>query len=206
MGRQYAKTAGLRASIIQACSKAFSESGFHGVSMAEIARQAGISYTGLLHHFPRKETLLTAVLELQDELGERYLRENGSLGPGTDPVAVLRGMVLSLVERDRHAGLVELSAMLSGEGTPLDHPAHGFLADRYRRIRQFLTRLFTLLRDEARLRTDLSPEHLAALTIAVTDGLHVQWLYARDELDVDGTIHEFLASVITDFDAKPPSS
>ncbi|MDF9277630.1 TetR/AcrR family transcriptional regulator [Arthrobacter sp. EH-1B-1] len=204
MGRQYAKTPGLRASIIEACSVAFSESGFHGVSMAEIARRAGISHTGLLHHFPRKEILLTAVLELQDERGERYLRDNGVLSGTDDPVAVLRGMIVSLVERDRHAGLVELSATLSGEATSLGHPAHDFFADRYRRVRSFLTRLFTVIQEEQRLSSALPPEHLAALTIAVTDGLHTQWLYARDELDVESIIHDFLASIVKDFDAEQP--
>jgi AcrR family transcriptional regulator len=196
MARQYAKSAAVRRTIIESCSETFQESGFRGVSMAEIARRAGISHTGLLHHFPRKEALLTAVLQLQDERGEQFLREHSTLSPEIDPVAILRGMVATLVERDRYAGLVELSATLGGEATTPGHPAHDYFAARYHDVRSFLTRLFTALRNEDRLRSSLSPAHLAAMTLAATDGLNTQWLYARDEIDVDAIVHAFLASVV----------
>ena len=164
--------------------------------MAEIARQCGISHTGLLHHFPRKEDLLTAVLELQDRRGERYLRENGTLSPGSDPLVILHGLIATLVERDNHTGLVELSATLVGEATTQGHSAHGYFAGRYRDIRSFLTRLFQALSDANRLTSELSPSHLAALTIAATDGLNIQWLYARDEIDVNAIVKGFLATIV----------
>lgn len=196
MVRQYAKSAAVRSAIIESCSDAFRQSGFRGVSMAEIARQAGISHTGLLHHFPRKEALLTAVLKLQDERGEQYLRENGSLSPQSDPLAILQGLVTTLVERDHYAGLVELSATLVGEATTPEHPAHDYFANRYRDIRSFLVRLFQALRDQDRLSSPMSADHLAALTIAATDGLNLQWLYARNEIDVDTIVSGFLASIV----------
>jgi len=79
---QYAKTAAVKRGIVDACLTAFGEAGFHGVSMAELARRAEVSYTGLLHHFPRKEDLLTAVLELQDERTAEFLRIH-SVNPGS---------------------------------------------------------------------------------------------------------------------------
>ena len=48
---QYAKTAAVRQRIIESCVDAFSQTGFHGATMKDIARRAGISQTGLLHHF-----------------------------------------------------------------------------------------------------------------------------------------------------------
>ncbi|MGO7983497.1 TetR/AcrR family transcriptional regulator, partial [Rhizobium johnstonii] len=113
------------------CSKAFNETGFYGATMAEIARRAGISHTGLLHHFARKEDLLTALLQLQDERSERYLREHADLAPDADPAAVLHGMVITLVERGRDEGLVEMGATLSAEATSPKHPAHDHFAGRY---------------------------------------------------------------------------
>lgn len=197
MARQYAKSAGVRQSIIAACSAAFGESGFHGASMAEIARRAGISHTGLLHHFPRKEDLLTAVLQLQDERSATYLADHGTFGPGSDPVVVLRGMVATLVERDRHAGLVELSAVLTGEASASAHPAHDHFSARFANIRRFLGRLFSQLQDEGRLTGGVTPDELAAATIALTDGLHLQWLYSPNRaLDVDAVLRAVLGSFV----------
>jgi len=197
MPREYAKTAGVRRTIVIACAAAFGESGFHGASMAEIARRAGISHTGLLHHFPRKENLLTAVLELQDERSARFLQEHGTLGPERDPVIVLRGMVRTLVERDRHAGLVELGAVLTGEAAASAHPAHDHFARRYADIRRFLSRLYVRLQAEGRLAGEVSPDELAAATIALSEGLHLQWLYSSDRRpDVDTVLIAVLGSFV----------
>ncbi|HJB63772.1 MAG TPA: TetR/AcrR family transcriptional regulator [Candidatus Microbacterium pullistercoris] len=191
---QYAKTAAVRRSILDACLTIFGESGFHGASMAEIARRAGISHTGLLHHFPRKEDLLMAVLQLQDERSADYLSRNAALDTDADPLEVLRGMAATLIERDQRIGLVELSAVLTGEATAPGHPAHEHFAVRYRNIRSFMSRLFTRLADEGRLSTDLPPGHLAAITIAAVDGLHTQWLFDRSAIDVDACVTSLMSS------------
>lgn len=197
MVKEYAKTAGVRRAIVTACAGAFGESGFHGASMAEIARRAGVSHTGLLHHFPRKEDLLTAVLQLQDERSARFLAEHATMGSEQDPVQALRGMIATLVERDRHAGLVELGAVLTGEASASAHPAHEHFARRYGDIRRFLTRLFARLKDEGRLAGNVNPDDLAAATIALSEGLHLQWLYSSErQLDVDTVLRAVLGSFV----------
>jgi len=193
---QYAKTAAVRRGILDACLSIFGESGFHGASMAEIARRAGISHTGLLHHFPRKEDLLMAVLTLQDQQSADYLIHTEATGDGADPLDALRGMATTLIERDRQVGLVELSAVLTGEATTPGHPAHDYFEKRYRNIRSFMTRLFTRLGDEGRLSTDLPPSHLAAITIAAMDGLHTQWLFDRSAIDVDACVTSLMSTFV----------
>ncbi|MFJ4175356.1 TetR/AcrR family transcriptional regulator [Microbacterium sp. NPDC089696] len=193
---QYAKTAEVRRGIVDACLAIFGESGFHAASMAEIARRAGISHTGLVHHFPRKEDLLTAVLDLQDQRSAAYLEANAALSPEADPLTVLRGMAHALIGRDDRVGLVELSAVLTGEATSPAHPAHDYFSNRYRNIRSFVTRLFARLSEQGRLTTDAPAEHLAALLIAATDGLHTQWLYDREAIDVDARISELLSVLV----------
>lgn len=200
---QYAKTAAVRRGILDACLTIFSESGFHGASMAEIARRAGISHTGLLHHFPRKEDLLMAVLELQDERSADYLSQNAAFETEADPLDVLRGMAMTLIERDERVGLVELSAVLTGEATAPGHPAHEYFAVRYSNIRSFMARLFTRLGDEGRLSTDMPPAHLAAIVIAAMDGLHTQWLLDRSAIDVDACVTSLMSSFVPELKARP---
>ncbi|WP_404429879.1 TetR/AcrR family transcriptional regulator [Microbacterium lacus] len=174
--------------------------------MAEIARRAGISHTGLLHHFPRKESLLTAVLDLQDQHSAQYLATHSALAADADPLDMLRGMAATLIDRDRQPGLVELSAVLSGEATAAGHPAHAYFAERYRNIRRFLTRIFSRLGEEGRLSSDLPAETLASLVIATMDGLHTQWLFEREAVDVDVMVQQFLATLVPELPGSGQSA
>ena len=147
---------------------AFGDSGFHGASMAEIARRAGISHTGLLHHFPRKEDLLTAVLDLQDERSARVPADHATLRPSRSRSTCCGGWSTTLVDRDRHAGLVELGAVLTGEASaPRRTRRTRISPERYRNVRGSSTRLFARLQEEGRLSSPLPPAYLAAATIAL---------------------------------------
>lgn len=207
---QYAKTAQVRQGILDACLAAFGDVGFHGSSMAEIARRAGISHTGLLHHFPRKEDLLTAVLELEDERSATFLKQHSD-DPGSEASAILSRMISMLVESGRPIGLVELNATLTGEATSPGHPAHAHFAERYVNVRRFMTRLFTALEAEGRLSTTLRPNELATVTIAVIEGTNIQRLYGHDSGEIQRAVHAFLTSVVRDLRdptvaVSPPSS
>ncbi|MGY2061863.1 TetR/AcrR family transcriptional regulator, partial [Nocardia gipuzkoensis] len=54
--------------ILEVALKTFAENGFRGASIAEIADRCGLSQPGLLHHFPTKAALLSAVLDYRDRL------------------------------------------------------------------------------------------------------------------------------------------
>lgn len=179
----YAKTVEVRRGIVAACIDAFGESGFHGASMAEIARKAGVSHTGLLHHFPRKENLLAAVLSLQDERAAEYLAAHQSIET-MDAVDVLHGMISALTDRSRPQGMLELAAVLGGEAVAGSHPAHAHFAERNAAIRRFLARVYMDLANADRLRGSLSPDVLALSTLALLEGLQNQWLF-DPQLDVD---------------------
>ena len=53
--------------IIKAALVIFARDGFAGASLSNIAKVAGISQVGLLHHFPNKLALLQAVLDHRDQ-------------------------------------------------------------------------------------------------------------------------------------------
>lgn len=56
-----------RAEIISAAITLFAAHGYRGTSLAAVAQAAGISQSGLLHHFRSKEVLLTEVLAELDQ-------------------------------------------------------------------------------------------------------------------------------------------
>lgn len=193
----YAKTAEVRRRILEACVDAFGETGFYGATMKDIAKRAGISHTGLLHHFPRKEDLLLGVLELRDERGTAFLQSASALDPSQNPVETLNGMIAVIVDNELQPGLMELHCVLSGEATSVEHPAHEYYANRYRMLRRFYSAAFAALAERGQLKAPIDPETLATMVIALINGLQAQWLFDRDTVKVESAIREFLASVVT---------
>ena len=83
-----------RARISQVATQLFLERGFDEVTVAEVAREAGVSSVTVFKHFPRKEDLL---LDRADDAAE--LLRTAAHG---DVLASLRQMTLDLVD-ERHA-------------------------------------------------------------------------------------------------------
>lgn len=193
--RGYAKGRAKRRQIVEEATALFGEVGYRSASLREIAARCHLSHPGLLHHFPSKELLLRAVLEHRDDIdAERY-----ALGQGIG-VQRLERLVALIAHNAEVPGLVELYATLAAEASSPEHPAHGYFVERYERIRRLLTAAFEAVRDEGRLAPGLDPEHLAVTTIAVTDGLQVQWLLDRGSVDMAQALSRFLAVAVVGWD------
>nr|WP_296764493.1 TetR/AcrR family transcriptional regulator [Rhodococcus sp. (in: high G+C Gram-positive bacteria)] len=74
---QAERTAGTQAKLLDAAIECLVELGFAKTSTQEIARRAGVSRGAQLHHFPTKESLVTAAVEyLVDKRLEEILAAN----------------------------------------------------------------------------------------------------------------------------------
>ena len=172
----YAKGRATREEILDAAMQLFGEVGYHTASLREVASRVGISHPGLLHHFSSKAVLLAAVLERRDEIDE--VAFEADLAAGHDYFDALAMLI------DRNAarpGIVELYATLSAEATSPDHPAHDYFQERYRRVVERGVAEFERRRDVGELRPGIDPLTASRLTVAVMDGLQIQWLLAADD-------------------------
>lgn len=70
--------------VLTAALTAMLETGYHGASIREIARGAGLSVPGLYHHYPSKQEMLVAILDFT--LGDLLARTGAVLEEGRDPV------------------------------------------------------------------------------------------------------------------------
>ncbi len=181
----YAKTRLVRGRIISACAEVLQDSGYHGMTMAEVARRAGISHNGLVHHFPDKDALLVAVLDELDVERSRSLATSTEEARVADPRAALLEMFRRTASGDGDALMLELELALTGEATAPSHPAHGFIERRLDRIRDFLTRAFEDLARRGELAPGIDPAAAAAMTLATVHGLSVQRAYAADAVALD---------------------
>lgn len=186
----YAKSAAVRETIVDAALEVFAAEGYRSGSLRAVALRAGMSEAGLIHHFPSKASLLRAVLERREEITAPFLPD-----VLTDPEAAVRG----ILELTRHnaelPGRVELFATISSEAVAGDHPAHDYIVERYAAKRRLLVAAFGQLADAGLLRDGIDPESAARWSVALTDGLQLQWLLDRGSVDMVAEVREFLRRI-----------
>jgi AcrR family transcriptional regulator len=97
-----------RARIREVANRLFIERGYDSVTVAEVAREAGVSSVTVFNHFPRKEDLFLDRTSDAVEFLRAAIRDRA---PGVDALAGLRDMSVRLFE-GRHplSGVDELSA------------------------------------------------------------------------------------------------
>ncbi|MCW3012018.1 MAG: TetR/AcrR family transcriptional regulator [Solirubrobacterales bacterium] len=99
----------VRADIIAAATRVFSERGYHAASMDQIAQAVGIRKPSLYHHVRRKEDLLFAIHEqLIDELLDETTRAVDAAESPADAVRGVLRVALGFVARHRDAVTVFL--------------------------------------------------------------------------------------------------
>jgi AcrR family transcriptional regulator len=181
-----------RAAILDAALEVFAQGGFRAGSLRDVAVRVGMSEAGLLHHFSSKSRLLAAVLDRRDELAEHLVPRDLS-----DGVSALHGLIALARFNASEPGVVELYCTLSAEATSPDHPAHVYFVERYEAVRQRLVTAFQDLEARGLLRPYVTPRDAAMTTIAMMDGLQVQWLLDRSLLDMGDELRAFLRSLTT---------
>ncbi|CAI9390083.1 TetR/AcrR family transcriptional regulator [Microbacterium sp. T2.11-28] len=186
LGRQGLQPKGVarRQEILDRAIDVFRERGAYGTSLRRIAEALGVSHAALLHYFDSREQLLVAVYAHAE--AQRSAAE-------PEPHRGVDGMVHAAMANVEVPGLVELystlvAAALDGD----DHVGTRFFSDRFERIRARLTAEFTADQEAGRIRDDVPAAHLAALLIAASDGLQIQWLL-EPSLGLESTLRTFAA-------------
>lgn len=84
-----------RARILEVATRLFLERGYDTVTVAEVAREAGVSSVTVFNHFPRKEDLFLDRAADAVELLRSAVRDRA---PGVDVLASLRDVTLRLFD------------------------------------------------------------------------------------------------------------
>ena len=116
--------------ILDVAQRLLARNGWRNTTLAQIAREAGVTSAGLLHHFESKEQLLHAVLDARDSDDEQHAyRHTGDLAEA----------IASAAERFyRSPELVGTFAVLMAENIAADAPLHDRLVSRYRAAVQII--------------------------------------------------------------------
>ncbi|MCL2514614.1 MAG: TetR/AcrR family transcriptional regulator [Microbacteriaceae bacterium] len=183
------RTAETRKRILDAAMTVFGTRGYNKGSLLEIAELAGMTHAGVLHHFGSKDNLLVAVLEYRDSDDVKDL-DGQHVPPGSELLAHLVETVRLNMTR---AGIVQGYAVLAAESVTDGHPAADFFRDRFDGLRHMIMGAYAPIapRDTPEARLEIA----ASATIAVMDGMQVQWLL-EPTVDMPAAVEATIAGLI----------
>ncbi len=156
-----------RQEILDRAIEVFRERGASGTSLRKIAEAIGVSHAALLHYFDSREQLLVAV----------YAHAESKRPDAPHRVPGIETMIDAAVANVDVPGLVTLyTTLLAASLESSDDVGRDYIATRFERLRASLTASLRQQQQEGAIRADVPAEHLAALLIAASDGLQIQWL------------------------------
>lgn len=174
----------VRENALRAAIDLIARHGYAATSMAQVAEAAGISPSGLAHHFRSKSALLGAVLDHRDRMDSIPLE-----GLEAGPWRMFDALVSLTRENMRRRQLVLLYTSMVGEAIAPEHPAHSWMLRHFEASEGLLT---DGLREDQRsghVLPDAPVERIARSMIALMDGLQVQWLL-DPEFDMGAALAE----------------
>jgi AcrR family transcriptional regulator len=174
-----------RESILQAAAELFSQRGYAGVGVDELAARSGIAKTAIYHHFGNKDGLLAAVLERTAAAWIEGIRQSSSEAsyPFERLDRALAGMRTMLEEKPWVLKLVQILALEVADQKP-----------EIRAILQSLLRRATAAIVEGMEETMGGPvpnaERISKVVLALLDGIAMGQHVDPDNLSLDDAFAE----------------
>jgi AcrR family transcriptional regulator len=160
-----------RQRILYVAERLLARNGWRNTSLAQIAKEAGVTSAGLLHHFESKEQLLNAVLDARDADDEIHADYRSG-----DLVTELS----RVPERfDRAPELVGTFTVLLVENIAPDAPLHDRLHKRYSDAVDIVTAIIRRGQADGKYRVDLDAAGKAVEILAFISGMETLWLLDR---------------------------
>ncbi|MEU6753651.1 TetR family transcriptional regulator [Spirillospora sp. NPDC046719] len=142
--------------------------GWRGITLGQIAREAGVSPAGLLHHFESKEHLLNAALDVRDAHDDARADRTSD-----DIVGQLRQVPRRFEETP---DLIGMFAVLQMENLDPAAPLHDRFLGRHRAAVETIAETIRRGQRTGRYRTDLDPAVKAVEIAAFLNGIEASWL------------------------------
>lgn len=175
--------------ILEVAERMLARNGWRNTSLAQIAREAGVSPAGLLHHFESKEALLEAVLDARDDDDNTHADLAGDL-----PSEISR----AAARFERSPELIGTFTVLLIENIDPDAPLHDRLLLRQRAAVDIVANLIRRGQDDGRYRTDIDPATKAVEILAFINGMETAWLL-DPSIPLDAVFKGYAESLARDF-------
>lgn len=181
--------------ILDVAQRLLARNGWRNTTLSQIAKEAGVSSAGLLHHFESKAELLHAVLEVRDDDDDQHSDRSGDL---------LEEIVRVAERFERSPELIGTFAVLQIENLEPDAPLHDRLVDRYHAAIETVAAGIRRGQIDGRYRTDFDPDLRAVEIVAFLNGMETSWLLDQT-IPLTEVFREYTNSLARDFRPNPPS-
>ncbi|MBI3217212.1 MAG: TetR/AcrR family transcriptional regulator [Mycobacterium sp.] len=175
--------------ILTAAQRLLTRNGWRNTTLAQIAKEAGVSAAGLLHHFESKEQLLHAVVDARDLDDDSHADRNGDL---LEQIARVGERV------DRAPELVGTYSVLLVENLMPDAPLHDRLLSRQRAAVDIVTDLIRRGQMSGRYRNDFDPALKAVQIVSLVNGMEISWLL-DPSIPLQEALQEYARSLAREF-------
>lgn len=192
----FAKGEDRRQRILAVAERLLARNGWRSTSLAQIAREAGVTPAGLLHHFESKEQLLNAVLDARDADDDAHADRSGDL------IAELTRVPKRF---ERSPELVGTFMVLLAENLAPDAPLHDRLHQRYRAAADIIKDLITRGQQKGHYRKDFDAATKATEILAFINGMEIQWLL-DPSIPLTEVYQGYAESLARDLAAQPSST
>ena len=182
--------------ILAVAQRLLSRNGWRATTLAQIAREAGVSPAGLLHHFESKEQLLHAVLDARDLDDDTHSDRGGDL----------LGEIAQVADRfNRAPELLGTFTVLLVENIDPDAPLHDRLVTRQRDATEIVAAAIRRGQAAGRYRADIDPDVKAVEILAFTHGMEMTWLL-DPSIPLAEVFKEYAEALARDFSPSKTTS
>lgn len=167
-----------RERIIAAAVRRFARRGYDGTRIADIARDAGVTDAGLIHHFPTKLALFLEIVERREAAYAQH-----DLGEAATVREFFHWHIDAVRLAASEPEYVRFRAMLTGSGLLEGHP----IADRLTaNLELALAEFVPIVQrgiDAGELRAGIGAEQVVLELLALNEGIRSQWVTLPDRID-----------------------
>ena len=177
--------------ILKQAMRLFLEKGYHGTSIDDITKAAGLTKGALYWHFGSKEDLLKRIVE---EFERRFL--DGLIQAVKDAQGdILDKMekffrynaAFSYYNRELCVSFTTLAAELVGA----HHGTEPEFKRVYKKYQKFLSNLILQGKKEKIFKKEIDPDLTALIIIAFHDGILIRWFMNRSEINGEAYVNTF---------------
>ena len=171
-----------RKQIVDTAIRTIAVKGYSGTSLAEIAREAGISKGGISYHFEGKGELIEEILSRLMREPAEYIKQrvDGCRGSANKLRAyVAANFEFARSHREHLLALVDLWGRRDS-----DEGRNRFDAEAYEPSRKYLSRILEVGTAEGELQ-DVPTTTMASVIQAAIDGILLQWAFDPEAVDLD---------------------
>jgi AcrR family transcriptional regulator len=165
--------------------------GYHGTSIDDITRAAGVTKGALYWHFKSKEDLLRKIIEEFEKKFLDGLIQSVKEVQGTTVDKIEKyfryNAAFSFYNRELCVSFTTLAAELVGA----HHGTEPEFRRIYKKYQKFLSRLILQGKKEKVFKKEMDPDLAALIIIAFHDGILIRWFMNRNEMDGEAYVNTF---------------